>query len=141
MRTAEQAREWVARLTPSQPEYGQDGEPVSAVDWLGNRFHLGDRVIYCIGADRGQMMALGTVAQIKLKHMVCRYYSPATADTPAAVYIPFSDTWQTWHGLPYLQVHVKVHTEKTSGRRDDTKRRRTAWVNAMNITALPVVET
>ena len=49
---------------PSNPEY-EDGVCVAATDWRGNRFCVGDMVMYCIGAGRGQMMAEGRVLQIR----------------------------------------------------------------------------
>lgn len=50
---------------PSNPEY-EDGVCVAATDWRGNRFRVGDLVMYCIGAGRGQMMAEGRVLRIEM---------------------------------------------------------------------------
>ena len=46
------------------PEF-EDGVCVAATDWRGNRFSVGDMVMYCVGAGRGQMMAEGRVLQIR----------------------------------------------------------------------------
>lgn len=40
---------------PAHPELAPEGHVASAVDWRGNRFRIGDTVMYCIGASRGQM--------------------------------------------------------------------------------------
>lgn len=98
-------------------EYRTDG--VSAVDWLGNRFKLGDLVMYCIGAGRGQMMALGRVQRIRA-HKQSPYW-----DAEARKQV--KDGWR-W------EVEVQVLTERTSGRWGNEARTKPAWVNPMNIT-------
>lgn len=86
------------------PEY-EGNTCVSATDWLGNRFRVGEMVMYCVGAGRGQLMAIGRVLQIQID--------------------------------AYDNIKVQVLTEKTSGRWNNTQRTRPAWVNPMNITAIP----
>ncbi len=90
---------------PSNLEY-QGDTCVAATDWRGNRFCVGDMVMYCIGAGRGQMMAEGRVLHIR-------------------------------KNLSYPQIEIQVLTERTSGSWNNGKRTRPAWVNAMNITAIP----
>lgn len=118
---------------PTDPEYGPEGEVVCAKDWLGNRFCVGDVVMYCIGAGRGQMMAFGRV--LKIKSVVCHRWktrAAAEGETPTrGVWVDEEDT--------YDEVTVQVLTERTSGRWDNKKRTRPAWPNPMNITALPCV--
>ena len=107
---------------PSDPIRGPDGEVVSAVDWLGNRFSVGERVLYCVGAGRGQLMAYGNVLKIFADKQVlwdhdkrCHYDGEA--------------------------VRVQVLTERTSsdwGEEWSGRRSRPAMVNPLNITALPV---
>lgn len=104
-------------------EYRTDGH--SAEDWLGNRFAVGDTVMYCIGAGRGQMMALGTVQQIRAKKHMQYERDPKT-------------NWPIWPrvelGYEFSEIQVQVLTEQTSGSYDNAKRSRPAWVNPMNIT-------
>jgi hypothetical protein len=91
---------------PTNPEY--DGnECVAATDWLGNRFRVGEVVMYCVGAGRGQMMAIGRV--LKIDYDATR---------------------------PYDSFKIQVLTEKTSGNWNNEKRTRPAFVNPMNITAI-----
>lgn len=119
---------------PSDPFYTEEPAPApsepqstaptyrevdSAVDWLGNRFRVGEKVIYCIGAGRGQMMAIGTVVKMRAENVKIRSY-----------YEPKEET--------RVDVTVQVLTEKSSGYWGDAPRTRPAWVNPMNITALPV---
>ncbi len=92
---------------------------LSAVDWLGHTFKVGERVMYCIGAGRGQMMALGTVQQIRAK--------PGKHwDLETRRYVE--------EGV--FDVEVQVLTEKTSGHWGNKERSKPAWVNPMNITAI-----
>jgi hypothetical protein len=103
-------------------EYRTDG--LSAVDWLGHRFAVGDTVLYCIGAGRGQMMALGTVKQIRAqKHMQYE------RDERGWAVIPRVEL-----GYEFSEIQVQVLTERTSGSYDNTARTKPAWVNPMNIT-------
>ena|SRR5688572_21249110 len=122
-------------VNPNDPK----GTCYSARDWLGNRFHVGETVLYCIGAGRGQMMALGEVLQISAKAKVAR----------DGVWVTENDDYdRSWdhQGVmryikyvekPYIEVTVQVRTHKTSGAWDNKSRTRPAWVNPMNITAIP----
>lgn len=104
---------------PHSIEYDESGEPVSAVDWLGRRFSVGDTVMYCIGAGRGQMLAFGEVKKLRLKTVF--------------------DWNQARQRIEQDSVEVQVLTTKTSGHWNNEKRTRPAWVNEMNISALPIV--
>lgn len=119
---------------------------VQATDWLGNTFRLGDQVIYCIGAGRGQMMAIGEVTQIVSDHKSrTTWRHPVSADEPTVLrdtYIyatrsyaetPMVETLEEWD-----EIAVQVLTKMTSGHWNNEQRTRRAWVNPMNITALPV---
>lgn len=96
-----------------QPVYdtADNNKLVAATDWLGRRFTVGDTVMYCISASRGSLMAIGKVVKMEI--------------------------WKTggWSALDY--VRVQVLTMKTSGQWDNEVRTRAAWVNPMNITAIP----
>ncbi|GGN40270.1 hypothetical protein FHR83_007072 [Actinoplanes campanulatus] len=124
---------------PSSPEYDENGAPVSAVDWLGNRFRVGERVIYCIGAGRGQQMAVGEVKQIKVEQRIGRRAREAEPGEDA----DFIADWLTpprpmvRYEEPYEVITVQVLTERASGW-SGSKRSKPAWVNPMNITALPL---
>lgn len=96
---------------------------LSAVDWLGNRFHVGDTVMYCIGAGRGQMMALGTVQAMRARER----QELVSWDWEGNKRV--NKVWRD-----YWDVEVQVLTERTSGSWDNEKRTRPAWVNPMNIT-------
>lgn len=139
MITAEDfARTWVAEHAPRLPELDAEGTVVSAVDWRGNRFHVGGQVIYCIGAGRGQMMAIGEVIKIESTAAERTYYRPPEpGETPHKVNSWNNTAWMC-EAIPYDEVRVLVRTLKTSGRWDNKERTRPAWVNPMNITALPV---
>lgn len=109
-----------------------DGNPwlyhvESAIDWLGNRFHVGGKVMYCIAAGRGQVMAIGTVQIIRAREAL--YFNPAAARYAS----PFSalGTHTGW------EVEVRVLTEKTSAIWANKRRVKPAWVRPFNITALP----
>lgn len=130
---------------PHSPEF-EGNRCVSAVDWLGNRFRVGEQVMYCIGAGRGQMMAIGEVIQIK--HEVRQHRSYRDAEPGE------EPDWGGWtdtrgHTWParmsvytdYDYVTVQVRTLKTSGHWGNEERTRPAWVNPMNITALSAVRT
>jgi|ERR1044072_3788263 len=128
---------------PHSPEY--DGDTVvSAVDWLGNRFAVGDTVMYCISAGRGQMMALGEVVQIQNEVRQTRELrDPEPGEEPD--WIPYARPGlepgpgkvSVW--VPWDLVTVQVRTLKTSGHWNNEKRTKPAWVNPMNITALKSV--
>lgn len=97
---------------PSAPVFDTDGACVGATDWRGNRFRVGDKVMYCIGAGRGQVMAIGEVLQMEHKTV-------------------------KWGDRTRDEFRVQVLTEATSGSWGNEKRTRPAWVNEMNITAIP----
>lgn len=125
---------------PSAPSYDADGAVCSARDWLGHVFHVGDRVIYCIGAGRGQMMAIGTVMAMKATQRSTYAFRQAGDDEEPDHINPYQDPPTRWMKVPitYYDVRVLVKTHKTSGRWDNGPRERPAWVNPMNITALPL---
>lgn len=101
--------------------YRTDG--VAAVDWLGNPFRLGDLVMYCVGAGRGQMMALGRVKQIRAHEVDDWDYRIVDGQRK------WTQDGKRW------DVEVQVLTEQTSGHWGNEKRTKPAWVNPMNITA------
>lgn len=87
------------------------------IDWLGNEFRVGDLVMYCIGAGRGQQMALGHIQQMRAKET--GYYD-----------------WKqvkSWIATGW-DLEVQVLTEKVSG--FGGPRTKPAWVNPMNITSV-----
>jgi hypothetical protein len=96
------------------------GKIVSAKDWLGNTVRVGEKVLYCIAAGRGQMMAIGTLLEINI---VEREYGDWC--DPSIKHVE-------------RELKTKVLTEKTSGQWNNEKRTKPANVNPMNITALPV---
>lgn len=103
------------------PTWRTDG--VAAVDWLGNPFRLGDLVMYCIAAGRGQMMALGRVQQIRAREVDHHDYHEVDGQRRWGI------VGKRW------DVEVQVLTEKTSGHWGNSARSKPAWVNPMNITA------
>lgn len=92
---------------------------LSAVDWLGNRFKVGDQVLYCIAAGRGQMMALGEVRAIRAWENMRKDWDRETREYIAG-----------------FEVEVQVVTQRTSGSWNNKQRTRPAWVNPMNITSM-----
>jgi len=141
------SRDWVNNPHSPEfsdtPEWGKASEwdlradwrldTVSAIDWLGHRFSVGDRVMYCIGAGRGQMMAIGTVQKMRAKSMtrLVSWEWEGEGDNRRRV----NDVHEQ-----YWEVQVQVLTEKTSGSWDNKQRSRPAWVNPMNITAIEGVQ-
>jgi hypothetical protein len=97
-------------------EYDAYGAIASAKDWRGNRVYVGDKVMYCIGAGRGQMMAIGTLLEIRIDER------------------PYTD----YGGQRHVEriIKTKVLTEATSGLWNNASRSKPAQVNPMNITAL-----
>lgn len=96
---------------PTAPEFDNNGSVTSVVDWLGNRVGIGDPVIYCVGAGRGQMMAIGVVVDMEFE--------------PGFIGTRYSSR---------DQLSIRVLTEATSGNWDNKARSAPAWVNAMNVT-------
>lgn len=136
---------------PHSPVYGfVEGNDksvcVQATDWLGNVFKLGDTVIYCIGAGRGQMMALGVVTMILVEHKKHEYWrNPQPGEEPTVMRHTFIHATCQYAEIPQVRVveewdelAVQVLTSKTSGLWGSRQRTRKAFVNPMNITALPV---
>jgi hypothetical protein len=130
----------MARQAPHSPQV-RGNKVVSAVDWLGNRFAVGEQVIYCISAGRGQMMAIGEVVQIKTEKQFWRETLDCEPDHPDARYWEARNQYYRYVERPYDDVTVQVRTLKTSGRWNNEERKSPAWVNAMNVTALKAVET
>lgn len=109
-------------MHPHSPIRNEDGEIVSAVDWLGNRFSVGEYVIYAVGAGRGQLMAYGKVLKI----------------------IGEKKTLWDHEKMEHYEgeaISVQVLTEQTSsdwGGEWSGKRKRPAMINPLNVTALPI---
>jgi hypothetical protein len=123
---------------PTAPELDAAGEVIAATDWLGNRFTVGDLVMYCIGAGRGQMMAVGRVlkirSEVKFRHS-SREAREGEAHTRLLHYYDPPKRWVD-EQLPYDDITVQVITGRTSGLWGNGQRSRPAWVNPMNVTAL-----
>lgn len=113
--------------TPEEDSEGRLLHVVGAQDWLGGTFRVGDRVMYCIGAGQGQMMAIGVVQKMRAKMVQRTQWDPS------------SMSWV--QNVSIWEIEVQVITEKTSSGWNNEKRTRAAWVNPMNITALPAVDT
>lgn len=131
---------------PADPEFDAEGNCISALDWRGNRFHVGETVMYCIGAGRGQRMAIGQVLEMQAeprKTKTERLIRPG--ETPTRTY---ETTWEKTPRLielieveeHYHDFKIKVLTEETSGEWDGEKRTRPAWPQPVNMTAIPQVE-
>lgn len=134
----------MTRTIPHSPEFDANGKPISAVDWLGNRFAVGDTVLYCISAGRGQMMAIGEVLQINndvKQHRSYREAEPGEEPDWGGWIDRLGQQWPARMSVytPYDDITVQVRTLKTSGSWNNRERSRPAWVNPMNIIALPAV--
>lgn len=105
---------------------------VGGIDWLGNEFRIGERVMYCIGAGRGQMMAIGEVVQIRPKPVTEWVNRDEYAEWRAGT----REEYRTRYEIIDAMIEVQVLTKRTSGHWDNKARTRAAWVNEMNITAL-----
>lgn len=127
--------------SPSDPEFREDATVRSAVDWRGNRFAVGEQVMYCIGAGRGQVMAIGEVLKIEAKRNQRNWFrDPEPGEEPNAFGWDYTTQTRT---VPLVEVEhwywsitVQVHTKITSGRWGNEERTRPAWPNPQNITAL-----
>lgn len=130
----------MSKPAPHSPMYS-GSTVISAVDWLGNRFLVGDKVIYCISAGRGQLMAIGEVIAITVERYMKRTEVEAEPDEPDALNRPWlePDRWFRIIKVPSDEVKVQVRTLKTSGKWDNAERKKPAWVNPQNITALQAV--
>ena len=103
---------------------------VGALDWLGHSFMVGDEVMYCIGAGRGQMMAIGTVQAMRgeqQRRLVSWDWEEKDGQRTRRINDVYEDYWE---------VEVQVLTQKTSGAWSNKERSKPAWVNPMNITSL-----
>ncbi len=145
------------KAAPHSPGFVGD-EMVSAVDWLGARFFVGNTVLYCVAAGGGQTMALGVVQKIrgekKSREMdyppeqypdaptgmrkVYMGYKPALDGSPWGGTSVWEDQLRAIVIYEWWEIEVKVLTSATSGSWNNNKRVHPAWVNSMNITALPV---
>lgn len=114
-------------MIESETDDGKTAVISSAQDWRGNRFAVGDVVMYCIGAGRGQMMAVGEVLEIKGERKTRQTWTGERDADGRAIYT---------EPVPYWDITVKVLTHQTSGSWDNGKRTRPAWVNPMNITSI-----
>lgn len=124
---------------PGEPAIrDNDGTLLALTDWRGNTYRIGDTVMYCISAGRGQMMAEGRIVQFR-EEPAWRWNlrTPEPGDEP---------NYHTHGGTPYIRQRedyvvygVQVLTSRTSGRWNNEARTRPAWVNEMNITALPIL--
>lgn len=103
---------------------------VGGIDWLGNEFRIGDLVMYCISAGRGQMMAVGEVVAIRAKP-ITEWVNRDELGT---------EGYRPRHRLVDARVEVQVLTAKTSGHWNNRARTRPAWVNEMNITSVKGVK-
>lgn len=124
---------------PSAPVTDESGTVVAATDWLGNTFRLGEQVAYCIAAGHGQMMAIGEVVKIESETREGWDYELA-AEGDEVAYVD-TDRNLSYKRVPSddVRVRVQVRTLRTSGSWNNEKRSKPAWVNPMNITALPLV--
>lgn len=126
---------------PSEPVRDDSGEILSAQDWLGNRFHVGEQVLYCVATgSTGCAMAIGIVVRI-VSDTKTRYdYRPARDDETPDFVNRYSNPPTNWMTIEvaYDDMRVMVRTLRTSASFDNGKRTRNSWVTAMNITALPL---
>lgn len=129
------------KWTPDPPHVSErdpDGNVIAVTDWLGGTFRIGDQVAYCIGAGRGQVMAIGKVLQIKCEVRERTDYRPPNPGEQPNYTYPLSDRTAVRYRTLYDVITVQVLTLKTSARYSHGKRTRPAWVNPQNITALPM---
>lgn len=99
---------------------------VGGIDWLGNEFRIGDEVMYCISAGRGQMMAIGKVVAVRALP-ISEWANPHERE---------NEGYRYRSEIVGAKVEVQVLTERTSGAWNNKTRTRPAWVNEMNITAM-----
>lgn len=111
----------------------QDGNLLALTDWLGRTYRVGDRVMYCIGAGRGQMMAIGRILKFREEpDWRWRYRDPEPGEEPNWNFAGSKVRYRE----DYIEYGVQVLTERTSGHYDNEQRTRPAWVNIMNITVV-----
>lgn len=124
---------------PSEAEFDAEGNVISAEDWLGNRFGVGDLVMYCISAGRGQMMAIGKVQSLRID------LNTKTKRVSNPDWVENRDPWRDHTIIVPAPTHewvvqVQILTDCTSGHWSNERRTRPAWVNEMNITAIRGIE-
>lgn len=107
---------------------------VGGIDWLGKEFRIGDLVMYCISAGRGQMMAVGEVKAIRAKPYTEWVNQDEFAEYHAGTRA--RENYRPRYEITDALVEVQVLTAKTSGSWDNKARTRAAWVNSMNITSM-----
>ncbi len=100
--------------SPSDPERDDLGRIVSALDWLGNRFRLGDPVIYTVN---GAGTSVRDIAIGKVTNIVASRHAD-------------------WTGAEYDIINVQVLTAATGRASDNRPRLVPCWPRAYNITAL-----
>lgn len=125
------------RRAPHSP-INERGKWVSAVDWRGNRFAVGDEVLYCVADGYSYCTAVGRVIEIAVKTIQRRRDVETTADDPEGHHRPWFDPdryYRTEH-FPVDDVRVLVQTLQTASHGDKGPRAKPGWVNPWNITAL-----
>lgn len=103
------------RQIPCRPHPDENGRVTSAEDWLGNRFGIGDPVVYCTTASTGGMMAVGTVEEIRLGEQGRRTFPP-------------------------VEVKIRTHASASSRLRDSGRRSKPGWITSSNVTAIAGLE-
>ena len=104
------------RHLPTKAHPDADGNPVSAEDWLGNRFAIGDAVIYCVGyGSNGGLMAVGRVTGMRFGT-------------------------QGRQATPPVEVQVLTHGTPRDWIGRSSKRTRPGWINSFNVTAVTGIE-
>ncbi|MEU4155733.1 hypothetical protein [Actinoplanes sp. NPDC026670] len=119
---------------PSDPGF-EDGRCVSAVDWLGQRFTEGEKVLYCVFSSGRATTALGVVERIQAEQCTGWTYREA-GEGDVVSHEANGKSW-TKDTYTYWQVGVMVRTLKTA-EDGDVAKPRNSWINAFNVTALPV---
>ncbi|MFI5840586.1 hypothetical protein ACIA8K_12840 [Catenuloplanes sp. NPDC051500] len=117
------------------PVLDENGKCIALTDWLGGTVRVGDMVLYCIGAGRGQQLAYGVVKQLVADQKMGWGNRAAEPDETPDYVTEAGGRWMRTQE-PYWDYGVQVHTQGVSGW--GGKRERAAWVNPMNVTALPL---
>lgn len=127
--------------SPSHPERNDSGEIIAARDWLGNRFAVGERVIYCIHSGDTQKMAVGVVEKIesiRTRERLGWRLTPPGEQPDKTMTIDGASVDFSKVRVPYEELRVAVLTLRTSDTWHDRQRTKAAWVKPNNITAIPV---
>lgn len=132
---------------PNDLERDSSGKVITAIDWLGNRLRIGDRVTYCISAGRGQQMAIGILEELR---------PVLTEDMTKWIEVPDPGTtpnhWNQKPGEPkqryvnngeriwviyktYEYAETKIRRLAASGW-DGKNEKAARFVNEMNVTSL-----